>query len=103
MRESALEKRLTEYCKQNGLLVRKFTSPSQRGVADRIVINQVGVIAFIEMKAPGRQARPLQKLEADRLLARGCLHWFVDSEAMIYRVMNWLRTAPRGATMADAR
>ena len=38
----------------------KFTSPSTKGVPDRIVIYK-GVVAFVEVKRPGEKPRALQR------------------------------------------
>lgn len=103
MKESELEKKFTDYCKLHGLMVRKFTSPSNRGVVDRIVINANGVVAFIELKAPGQKPTALQRLEAARLVSRGCLHWTIDSLERTYEVLNWLRFAPAGYVPPERR
>ena len=59
MRESEIEKKVSEYAKAKGWLVYKFVSPSQRGVPDRIFIGG-GEIFFIEFKAPGKKPTKLQ-------------------------------------------
>ena len=37
----------------------KFVSPGLDGMPDRIVLFQIGKIAFVELKAPGENMRPL--------------------------------------------
>lgn len=59
MRESEIEKKVSEYAKAKGWLVYKFVSPSQRGVPDKIFIGG-GEIFFIEFKAPGKKPTKLQ-------------------------------------------
>ncbi len=59
MRESEIEKKVSEYAKAKGWLVYKFVSPSQRGVPDKIFIGG-GDIFFIEFKAPGKKPTKLQ-------------------------------------------
>lgn len=59
MRESEIEKKVSEYAKAKGWLVYKFVSPSQRGVPDKIFIRG-GEIYFIEFKALGKKPTKLQ-------------------------------------------
>ena len=59
MSEKRLEKRCTDVAKANGWWSRKFSSPANRGVPDRIFLKD-GVVWFIEFKAPGKQPTPLQ-------------------------------------------
>ena len=59
MRESEIEKKVSDYAKAKGWLVYKFVSPSQRGVPDKIFIGG-GEIFFVEFKAPGKKPTKLQ-------------------------------------------
>lgn len=59
MRESEIEKKVSDYAKAKGWLVYKFVSPSQRGVPDRIFIRG-GKLFFVEFKAPGKKPTKLQ-------------------------------------------
>ena len=62
MKESTIE---TYFCKQVGLQLNgrafKFVSPSNRGVADRVVCLPNGQTWFVELKAPSGRLSPLQK------------------------------------------
>ena len=60
--EKKLEKRCTDVAKANGWLSRKFSSPANRGVPDRIFIKD-GDVVFIEFKAPGNEPTKLQDHE----------------------------------------
>lgn len=66
MRESEIEKKVSEYAKAKGWLVYKFVSPSQRGVPDKIFIGG-GDIYFIEFKAPGKKPTKLQDKVFNRI------------------------------------
>lgn len=59
MRESEIEKKVSEYAKAKGWLVYKFVSPAQRAVPDRVFIRG-GDIYFVEFKAPGKKPTKLQ-------------------------------------------
>jgi hypothetical protein len=67
MRESTIERYLTQRVKQEGGVAYKFTSPSARGVADRIVCLPGGQTWFVELKAPGGRMSLLQKIFADEM------------------------------------
>lgn len=61
MTEKQLEKALREKATELGYLTYKFTSPSNRGVPDRIFINPLGYIFFIEFKSKDWKLTALQK------------------------------------------
>ena len=60
MKESTIENYLVRRCKELGVLCYKFVSPSHRGVPDRLLIFPHGLVAFIELKAPGKSPTALQ-------------------------------------------
>lgn len=57
--ESNVEARLVKYAKSKGILTYKFSSPSNRGVPDRVFIYR-GAILFLELKRPGCKPTKLQ-------------------------------------------
>lgn len=65
--ESELEKKLVKYAKSQGFLVYKFTSPSHRGVPDRLFISPRGTHVYIEFKAPGKKLTEIQRRELLKL------------------------------------
>lgn len=81
MRESTIEASVCAYAKKQGCLVYKFTSPSQRGVPDRIIVTPNGVVGFLELKAPGQKPTTLQIYELERLRAKHArVHWVDNVE-----------------------
>lgn len=60
MREKTIEANLVAAVKKLGGIALKFVSPGLDGVPDRIVLLPHGVLAFVELKAPGKKMRPLQ-------------------------------------------
>ena len=60
MKESTIENYLVRRCKELGVLCFKFVSPSHRGVPDRLLIFPHGLVAFVELKAPGKSPTALQ-------------------------------------------
>ena len=66
MRESVIEKKVSDYAKLLGWLSYKFTSPSNRGVPDHIYFRE-GHTILIEFKAPGKLPTKLQQKHIQRL------------------------------------
>ena len=79
MREKAVEQKLVRAVKQRGGIAPKFVSPGFDGMPDRLVILPKGRIAFVEVKAPGEEPRPLQT-SRHRLLKRLGFKVFVLDE-----------------------
>lgn len=71
MRESKIESYLVWHVMRLGGRAYKFASPSQRGVADRIVCLPNGQTWFIELKAPGGRLSALQEIFAQQMKALG--------------------------------
>ena len=71
MREKQVETKLVTETKSMGGLALKFTSPGLDGVPDRLVLLPGGKMAFIEVKAPGKTMRPLQKRRKRQLEGLG--------------------------------
>lgn len=83
MDESRLERRLIQEIKKRKGLAFKFTSPSMRGVPDRMILLPGGRIYFVELKAPGQRPRPLQEKRARQLRALGFSVYCLDSDEAI--------------------
>ena len=79
MRESEIEKALTAKVKARAGMALKFISPGMSGVPDRIVLMPGGVIAFVELKAPGKKMRPLQIKRKKQIEALGFKVYCIDS------------------------
>lgn len=90
MKESAIERKVVEYCRNNSILCYKFTSPQRRGVPDRILLYK-GRVMFLELKAPGKMPSPLQEREMVELRARGFLAvWSDDVESAKDAIAEWV-------------
>lgn len=83
MRESYIERALTGAVKSRGGMALKFVSPGMSGVPDRLVLIPGGVIAFVEVKATGKQMRPLQIKRKRQLEELGFLVYQLDDIKMI--------------------
>lgn len=67
MREKEIEQHLCRQVERLGGTAYKFTSPMNRGVADRVVCLPDGTVWFIEVKAPDGTLSPLQKRFGHRM------------------------------------
>ncbi len=72
LNESAIERKFVTLVNNCGGLARKFVSPNQRGVPDRIVIWPGGVVHFVELKTRNGKLSKLQESEQKKLTERGC-------------------------------
>ena len=70
MSEAQIEKKVCEWASENSVLAIKFTPMGSTGWPDRVFLYQ-GRVLFIEFKAPGKKARPLQEERAKQLRAQG--------------------------------
>ena len=79
MLEKNIENKLTSAVEKAGGIAPKFVSPSLRGMPDRLVLLPDGVFAFVELKAPGENPRPLQKARHRKLRSLGFKVYVIDS------------------------
>lgn len=89
MRESAIERYFVQVVRAAGGVTYKFTSPSHRGVADRIACLPNGETWFVEIKTKGGRLSPLQDVfaaEMRRLGQRYACLWSTE------QVDEWSRT-----------
>ncbi|BFL45645.1 VRR-NUC domain-containing protein [Lactonifactor longoviformis] len=90
MRENEVEKAFVDAVKKAGGKAVKFTSQTMNGVPDRLVLLPCGKCAFVELKAPGKQMRMLQRKRREQLLALGFPVFCVDRPEQIQPVMEAL-------------
>lgn len=87
MRESEVEKAFVDAVKEAGGEAMKFTSQTMNGVPDRLVLLLGGKCAFVELKAPGKQMRLLQRKRRAQLQALGFPVFCVDRLEQIQPVI----------------
>ena len=71
MKESELEKILTDEIRKAGGRSYKWVSPGNSGVPDRIVFLPGGKVHFVELKADSGKTGPQQKVQIKRLQVLG--------------------------------
>ena len=90
MRESEVEHQFVEAVRAAGGQALKFTSQSMNGVPDRLVLLLGGKCAFVELKAPGKQMRLLQRKRRQQLEALGFPVFCVDRPEQIQPALDAL-------------
>ena len=93
MRESAIERRLVTEAIKRGGLAPKFVSPGLDGVPDRLLLLPGGKLAFVEVKAPGKKPRPLQRRRIEQLTALGFRVFVLDRIEQIGEILDEVQTA----------
>jgi len=58
--EKDIERRVCDYAKSKGCYVRKFTSPNNRSVPDRLFVSPGGSVGFLELKRQGQKPTKAQ-------------------------------------------
>ena len=93
MLEKTTERKLTVAVKKAGGNAVKFVSPSFDGMPDRLVLLPDGLIAFVELKAPGKRPRPLQEARHRLLRSLGFKVYVIDKPEQIGGMLDELQTA----------
>ena len=93
MLEKTTERKLTVAVKKAGGIAVKLVSPSFDGMPDRLVLLPDGLIAFVELKAPGKRPRPLQKARHRLLRSLGFMVYVIDKPEQIGGMLDELQTA----------
>lgn len=88
MREKIVEEHLVKAIRLMGGLAPKFVSPGFDGVPDRLLLLPNSRMAFAELKAPGKQLRPLQKRRKRQLEALGFRVFVIDNTDQIGGVLD---------------
>jgi hypothetical protein len=75
---NGVEAKVKKYARGKGCLVRKFSSPANRGVPDDVFITPKGQVFFIEFKSPGKKPTHKQEYEINEILKRRGKAFVVD-------------------------
>lgn len=92
MREKFIEEKLKKAVKEKGGLCLKFVSPGFDGVPDRIILMPGGIMAFAELKAPGKKLRPLQERRKRQLESLGFSVFCIDNIKCIGGIIDEIYT-----------
>ena len=92
MLEKTIEHKLAATVKKHGGIAVKFVSPNYDGMPDRLVLLPDGVCAFVEVKAPNKKPRPLQKARHKMLKRLGFKVYVLDDAEQIGGIIDEIRT-----------
>ena len=92
LRERDIERRLVSEARERGGMAMKLVSPGIDGLPDRLVLMPDGKMAFVELKAPGRKPRPVQRVRIRQLVAMGYGVYVVDGIEQIGEVLDGICT-----------
>lgn len=93
MREKTVEQKLVKAVRAAGGICPKWTAPGFDGLPDRIVLLPGGRMGFVEVKAPGKKARPLQESRHGLLRSLGYRVYVLDDPERIGGIIDEIRTA----------
>ena len=93
MREKIVEQHLVKAVKSSGGIAPKLVSPGFDGMPDRLVLLPGGKIGFVEVKAPGKEPRPLQVARHGLLRRLGFKVYILDAPEQIGGILDEIRTA----------
>ena len=79
--------------KNSGGIAPKLVSPGFDGMPDRLVLLPGGKIGFVEVKAPGKEPRPLQVARHGLLRRLGFKVYVLDAPEQIGGILDEIRTA----------
>jgi hypothetical protein len=92
MLERDIERYLVDRVHELGGEAYKFTSPSHRGVFDRIVVMPRGVVWFVELKSPTGKMSRLQELFQKRLTELGQRNVVLSSKDAVNNFIEILKS-----------
>jgi hypothetical protein len=93
MLEKEIELQLGKAVKNKGGRAVKFMSPGFDGMPDRLVLLPGGKCGFVEVKAPGKKPRALQRVRHEMLKELGFKVYVLDAIGQIEEIINDIYTA----------
>jgi hypothetical protein len=93
MLEKEIELQLVKAVKKMGGRAVKFMSPGFDGMPDRLVLLPGGKCGFVEVKAPGKKPRALQRVRHEMLKELGFKVYVLDAIGQIEEIINDIYTA----------
>ena len=88
MREKQIESKLVKAVRAAGGVCPKLVSPGTDGMPDRLVLLPGCRIGFVEVKAPGKEPRPLQTQRHRQLRALGFPVFVLDDPEQVPQIVK---------------
>ena len=93
MREYVVENEFVKAIRKAGGVAYKLTSQTANGLPDRLVLFFPAKTVFVELKAPGKMLRPLQRKRRLQLMALGfpvlCIDHVTQIKPAIEAILTW--------------
>ena len=93
MKEKIIEQKFRMAVRAAGGVAVKFVSPGLDGMPDRLALLPGGKMAFVEVKAPGKNPRPLQQARHRMLRRVGFQVYVLDDEKQIGGIIDEIQSA----------
>ena len=98
MREYVVENEFVKAVRKAGGVAYKLNSLTANGLPDRLVLFFPAKTVFVELKAPGKQMRPLQRKRRYQLMKLGfpvlCIDRFSQIQPCIDAILAWTPGEP---------
>ena len=98
MREYVVENEFVKAVKAAGGVAYKLTSQTANGLPDRLVLFFPAKTIFVELKAPGKMMRPLQRKRRYQLMKLGfpvlCIDKLYQIKPCIDAILSWTPGKP---------
>ena len=98
MREYVIENEFVKAVREAGGVAYKLTSQTANGLPDRLVLFFPAKTVFVELKAPGKMLRPLQRKRRYQLMKLGfpviCIDRFSQIKPAIQAILDWTPGEP---------
>ena len=98
LREYVVENEFVKAVRKAGGVAYKLTSQTANGLPDRLVLFFPAKTVFVELKAPGKQLRPLQRKRRHQLMKLGfpvlCIDRFSQIQPAIEAILSWSPGSP---------
>lgn len=98
MREYVVENEFVKAVRKAGGVAYKLTSQTANGLPDRLVLFFPAKTVFVELKAPGKMLRPLQRKRRHQLMKLGfpvlCIDRFSQIQPAIDAILAWYPGEP---------
>lgn len=98
MREYVVENEFVKAVRAAGGVAYKLTSQTANGLPDRLVLFFPAKTVFVELKAPGKMLRPLQRKRRYQLMKLGfpvlCIDRLSQIKPTIAAILSWIPGEP---------
>lgn len=98
MREYVVENEFVKAVRKAGGVAYKLTSQTANGLPDRLVLFFPAKTVFVELKAPGKMMRPLQRKRRYQLMKLGfpvlCIDKLQQIKPCINAILSWTPGEP---------